>query len=345
MAPPVEFIPSRHLPEWMAEQRVSLAFTTYQIGKIFFLGVQPSGQLSIFERTLDRCMGLFAAGDELHVATKWQIWHLRNVLGAGEERDGYDALYLPQASLVTGDLDVHDMVVGDDGRLRFANTLFNCVATSDPHYSFTPIWIPPFISKLANEDRCHLNGLALRGGSLRYVSLVGESDVVDGWRDQRVGGGSVYDVASNEAVVTGLSMPHSPRWHSGKLWLLNSGTGELSFADLESGRFEALAFAPGYLRGLAFAGDHAVVGLSRPREGATFSGLPLDGELERRGAEARCGLQIIDTRTGDCVHWLRINGLVEEIYDVAVLPGVRRPMMIGFRNYEIERTVSIGPPG
>jgi uncharacterized protein (TIGR03032 family) len=111
-------------------------------------------------------------------------------------------------------------------------------------------------------------------------------------------------------------MPHSPRLYRDRLWLLDSGNGTFGYADIERGRFEPVAFCPGYARGLAFIGDFAVVGLSRPRQNKTFAGLKLDEQLKAKQAEARCGLQVIDLRSGDAVHWLRITGAIEELYDV-----------------------------
>jgi uncharacterized protein (TIGR03032 family) len=169
--------------------------------------------------------------------------------------------------------------------------------------------------------------------------------VVDAWRDRRRGGGLVIDVHSNDTVAAGLSMPHSPRVHRGKLYLHDSGAGYFGAIDPTTGTFERIAFCPGYLRGLAFAGDYALVGLSRPRHDKTFSGLPLDDELAKRGADARCGLHVIDLRSGDVAHWLRLEGMVSELYDVAVLPGVVRPMALGFKSDEIQRTLAVGDAG
>jgi uncharacterized protein (TIGR03032 family) len=138
-------------------------------------------------------------------------------------------------------------------------------------------------------------------------------------------------------------MPHSPRWHEGRLWLIDSGAGWLGWADLKAGRFERVAFLPGYGRGLQFIGRFAVVGLSKPRGNKTFAGLPLEGELQRRDVEPRCGLWIVDLNTGDAVHWLRIEGVVEELYDVAVVTSVRRPALIGLKADEIRRVIRIGP--
>jgi uncharacterized protein (TIGR03032 family) len=340
-APALELSTSRQFLAWMAEQKLSLALTTYQIGKLFLLGLKPDDTLSVFERTFNRCMGLCTTTNGLYMSSLYQVWRFENVTQPGQQHDGFDRLYVPHTGTTTGDLDAHDMAVDAQGQLVFVNTLFGCLATLSPTQSFKPLWKPPFISKLAAEDRCHLNGLAMRDGRAAYVTLVGPSDVADGWRDHRAGGGQVLDVQSNETVATGLSMPHSPRWHDGKLWVLNSGTGYFGHVDLDTGRFNEVAFCPGYMRGLSFHGHFALVGMSKPRHNKTFSGLALDENLKKRQAEPRCGVQVIDLRTGDTVHWLRMEGLVEELYDVVALPGVRRPMALGFKTDEIRRVISV----
>lgn len=340
-APVLEMSTSRQMLSWLAEQKLSIAFTTYQVGKLYFIGLKPDNGLSVFERSFNRCMGLCTTQNGLYMSSLYQVWRFENVFEAGQQQDGFDRLYVPQMGYTTGDLDIHDMAVDSDGRLVFVNTLFGCLAALSETHSFKPIWQPFFISKLAAEDRCHLNGLALRDGQPAYVTAVGQCDVADGWREHRAGGGIVIDVQRNEIVCGGLSMPHSPRWHNGKLWLLNSGTGDFGYVDLASGRFEPLCFCPGYMRGLSFHGDFALVGLSKPRENKTFSGLALDDHLKSRNAEARCGIQVIDLRSGDIVHWLRIEGVVEELYDVVTLPRVRRPMALGFKTDEIRRVLSI----
>lgn len=335
---------SRHFPQWLAGTGGSLAFTTYQAGKIFFLGTSPDGRLSVFERTFARAMGLAASADgrSLALATHYQIHRFDNVLPPGEaDAQGFDAVYAPHAAWVTGDLDVHDVGFAADGRPVFVNTLFGCIAAVSDGHSFRPLWQPPFVSRLAAEDRCHLNGMAMADGQPRYATAVSRSDTADGWRDRRADGGVVIDVASGEIVCEGLSMPHSPRLHGGRLWLLNSGTGEFGHVDPAAGRFEPVAFCPGYARGLAFVGNHAIVGLSLARENRTFSGLALDAALAARDTAPRCGLAVIDLASGDMAHWVRLEGVVRELYDVVALPGVRRPSAIGFRTGEIQHVISI----
>ena len=335
---------SRHFAQWLASTGGAIAFTTYQAGKLFLLGTKADGRLAVFERTFARAMGLTveAAGRTLLLATQYSIQRFDNVLPSGQaNEEGFDAVFAPHAGWVTGDLDVHDLATGLDGRPLFINTLFSCIATVSDGHSFRPVWKPPFISKLAAEDRCHLNGLAVESGRPRYVTAVARSDVADGWRDRRADGGILIHVDSGEIVVDRLSMPHSPRLHGGKLWLLNSGTGELGFVDAAKGRFEPSAFCPGYARGLAFAASHAVVGLSLARDNRTFGGLQLETALDRRATLARCGLAIINLDSGDMTAWVRIEGVVRELYDVAFIPGVRRPSAIGFKTNEVKFVISI----
>ena len=338
----LEIMCSRSFNSWLGEQKISLAFTTYQAGKIFLIGLQPDGRLSVFERTFNRSMGLWANSQTLWMSSLYQLWRFENTLTEREVYQGYDRLYIPQIGYTTGDLDVHDLALDREGKIIFVNTLFSCLATVSPQHSFIPLWQPAFISKLAAEDRCHLNGLAMENGHPRYVTAVGQTDVADGWRDRRKDGGCIIDVNSKEVIVSDLSMPHSPRIHKNRLWVLNSGTGYLGTVDLNSHKFEPLTFCPGYLRGLAFSNNFAIVSLSKPRGNNTFSGLPLDDNLRKKNAEGRCGLMVIDINTGDIVHWLNITGIVRELYDVAVLAGVQRPMALGFKSEEIHRSISIG---
>ena len=331
---------------------MSIAFTTYQSGKLFLLGHREDGQLSVFERTFERCMGLCVSPDAqtLWMATLHQLWRFENALPPGAATPGgHDALYVPQLAYTTGDVDAHDVALGHcapanghERRPLFVNTLFSCVAAASETHSFRPVWRPPFISRLAAEDRCHLNGLALdAGGALRYVTAVSSTDVHDGWREHRRDGGVILDVRSNETVAQGLSMPHSPRLVEDRLYVLNSGGGEFGSVDVANGKFEPICFCPGYARGLSMHGPFAVIGLSTCRENRTFSGLPLDDVMAAKGVTPRCGLQVVDLRTGDVVHSVTIEGVVRELYDVAVLPGVLRPSALGFKTDEIRRTITI----
>ena len=368
-------IGSRYFLDWLRAQKCSLACTTYQTGKLFLIGLKSASgadlpitesdmALSVFERTYNHCMGMCASPDgrTIWLSSRYQIWRLEQVPanivpyrpagGAATEEEnanqvprwtgrGYDFAYIPRVGYTTGHIDVHDMAVDADGRLIFVNTMFGCLATFSQRANFKSLWRPPFLSALVPEDRCHLNGLAMRDGQPAFVTVFSRSDVADGWRDRRHDGGCVLDVATGEAVCTGLSMPHSPRWYRGRLWVLNSGTGEFGQVDLATGRFEPIAFCPGYLRGLTFLGDYAIATLSKPRH-VSFNDLVLSDRLSEKDAAPQCGLQIIDLRNGSISEWLRFDGtLVTELYDSIVLPDVRQPMAVGFKTNEIERLMIV----
>ncbi|WP_413161085.1 TIGR03032 family protein [Capilliphycus salinus ALCB114379] len=333
---------SSHFTDWLQEKQISLAFTTYQTSRLLLIGVNQNGGISGFERLFDRAMGLYTTPEQLYMSSKYQLWQFNNVLKPGQFYNGYDHLYIPRIGYTTGDLDIHDIAIDKSNRIIFVSTLLNCLATVSLENSCTPLWKPPFISKIINQDCCHLNGLAMVDGEPGYVTAVSQVDYVDGWREQRQNGGCVIDVKSNEIILTGLSMPHSPRFYQEKLWVLNSGRGYFGYIDLERGKFEPITFCPGYLRGLAFWENWAIVGLSKPREG-TFSGLELDDNLDKNHVKPCCGLMVIDLKTGKIINWLRLEGIITELYDVQILSGVQRPMALGFQTDEISRLLTLDP--
>ncbi len=331
---------SRGLAGWLAQHRLSLAITSYQTGRIYLVGSDQQGRVSFFERIFERAMGVVGNAQRIYLGGLYQLWRFENVLRPNEVIHGqFDKCYVPRNAQTIGDLDIHELGIRKDGRVVFVNTKYSCLAELSPTHSFKAIWKPKFISKLAPEDRCHLNGLAMVEGEPKYVTAVCKSDSVDGWRERRRDGGVVIDVQTDEIVCEGLSMPHSPRWHNGKLWLLNAGTGQLGWVDFERKAFVPHAFVPGFARGLSIIGNVAAVGLSKPRN-QRFEGLQLDDELKQRDAEPWCGVQIISLANGDVLNWIRFDGDMGEIFDISFLPNVKHPMMIGLRTTEIRDLIT-----
>ena len=345
-APPYSVHASPGFAAWLHKAGVSLALTTYQIGKVFLIGAESENALSVSERSFERCLGIAPDGaDGFVLAGLNAIWRFGNVVPPGRDLDGHDAVYVPQAAWFTGDVFAHDVGVTPSGRPVFVNTLFSCLAAADERTSFRSLWSPPFVTALAPQDRCHLNGLAMdEGGMPRFASAAAETDTPGAWRESRVGKGVVLDIATNAVVCRGLTMPHSPRLHDGRLYVLNAGTGELGLVDTAAGRFHALAFLPGFARGLALHGGHALVGLSLPRANQVFAGLPLDDRLKAERLEPQCALAVVELASGRTLHWLRLGGVVRELYDVALLPMARRPMLVGLQQAgPINRLISRGP--
>jgi uncharacterized protein (TIGR03032 family) len=334
---PVEFhyAQSEGFVAVLHQLRASLLVSTYQANKLLAVRADGNG-LSTLVRTFDRPMGLTVDGDRLALGTRNSIWFFRNapdIASRVEPAGRHDACFLPRSCHVTGDIGVHEMAwVGDD--LWIVNTRFSCLCTLDADYSFVPRWRPPFVTTLAAEDRCHLNGLALVEGRPKYVTALGESDTAGGWRANKPHGGCLMDVSSGEVMVRGLSMPHSPRWYDGRLWLLESGTGRLLLVDLAAARGQAVAELPGFTRGLAFAGPYAFIGLSKIRETSAMDGVPL---AQRRHA-LKCGVGVVDLRTGQVIALLEFQTAVEEIFDVRLLAGLVFPEIVGFQKEAVQHT-------
>jgi len=334
---------SRGFGGWLQRNRCSLGFTSYQTGQLFLVGCLPGGQVSFHQQNYVRAMGLHATPQRLYVGSLFQIWRLENVLAPHERANGnFDRLYVPRNAQTTGDIDVHELSVDKAGRVIFVNTKFSCLATMSLTHGFKPLWKPPFISRLAAEDRCHLNGLAMQDGAPAYVTAVSRSDMINGWRDRRHEGGVLIDVRDDRIVTDQLSMPHSPRATPEGIYLLDSGRGMLARVDPRTGGKEDLAFCPGFLRGLALHKGFAIATVSLPRDGA-FSGLALQDELKRRDGEPWCGVCIVDLRSGDLVEWIRLDGAIKELFDVAVIADTICPMALGIASPDIQSLISYEP--
>lgn len=333
-APKVEYSLSGRMIARLAEMKAALAITSYQSGLLYMLGSDPSGRAQLHQSAIPKPMGLCEPEPGRLVMTgQAQIFEFQDILAEGQRINHvYDRCFMPRTAHLTGQLDAHDVGVMADGRIVFVNTRHNCLATVSRRDSFDVHWSPSFITDIVDEDRCHLNGMAMRDGAPAFVTAVSRSNTIDGWRDRRADGGVVIDVASGAMVCEGLSMPHSPRWHDGQLWVLNSGTGEIGRVHLPTGnrsmgRFEPVAFCPGFVRGLSIVGNLAFVGLSKPRY-KRFEGLALDQKLRDNDSEAWCGVQVIDLASGTCLDWFRIDGDIGELYDVQVITGAVCPMTV-----------------
>lgn len=347
-----QLTPSPGLAEWLAASGGSLAFSTYQTGRLFFLGSHPDRTLYAQERVVGTAMGLAIDGEKLWIGNREQIWRFANTGADQINGQAYDAIYMPRKGYMVGNSNTHDVLadVSFQGRhydFLYANTQFSCIAAPDEHYTFRPVWVPDFISLLAPEDRCHLNGICARDGELAYATICGRFDSRLGWKETKSHGGFVIDVRSNEVVCEGLSMPHSPRWHEGRLWLINSGEAQLGYVDFASKRFVPVVLCQGFARGIAFIGDYAVVALSRlrPNKNGLVGQINLAERLESQGFYQRCGLLVFNLKNGQLAHWLSIEGQVTELYDVAFLPGIRRPYTPGFREPEQHQWRMQLPPG
>ncbi len=339
-APAFKYIHSANLPDLLEHLNITVMATTFQAGRVLsFSG--HGGRCSLLMRAFTHPMGLALAPDRMALVCGNQVVHLVNQTDLVDQegrRPDYDAYFVPRRMHVTGDIAGHEAAWGvnpDAGSgagedllrsLWVVNTRFSCLATLDQDWSFVPRWRPSFITKLAAEDRCHLNGMAMEGGRPRYVTMLAPTDTAQGWRDRKIDGGCVIDVRNDEIVAQEMAMPHSPRLYRGRLWVLESGRAELQYVDPETGRRHTVTRLPGYVRGLAFHDRFAFVGLSKAREKRMFGGLP----IEERKMELQCGIQVVDLDSGKVAAFIQFEAGCEELFDVQVLPNARRANIIGF---------------
>ncbi len=325
--PPLRSVHSTNFGPMLGELGLSVLVTTYQAGKLVVLRRNDEGTLNTHFRTFPKPMGLAVDGDRLAIGTLLEVWEFHNLPAVAcqlEPAGSHDACFLPRCAHVTGDVQIHEMAwVGEE--LWFVNTRFSCLCTRGMPYSFVPRWRPSFVTELAPDDRCHLNGFGLRDGKVRYVTALGETDTPGGWRANNKDGGVLIDLEANDVIARGLSMPHSPRWHAGQLWVLHSGTGGLGTIDPATGKYHEVATLPGFTRGLDFVGPLAFVGLSQVRDSAVFSGLPI---TERPLEERCCGVWVVNIQTGQVVALVKFEDAVQEIFALQVLRGRRKPDLL-----------------
>lgn len=322
---PFEAHPDPGFNHWLAQSRSTLAVSTYQAGMLAFFSWNGAA-VSVLLRRFEKVMGLDWDGTRLVLATRHALLVYANSRALAHrfrEPGRYDALYLPRVSYPHPDLHIHDVAFGPDG-IWMVNTRFNCLAHPSDQHTFEPVWRPRFITDLVPEDRCHLNGLAVSEGRPVYVSALAETNTAGGWREHKQAGGILIDYASGEIVVRGLAMPHSPRLHQGSLYVLNSGAGELLRVDPQRGSTDVVTKLDGYLRGLTLAGSYALVGLCQARETQIFGGMPVEIAHDR----LKCGLAVIDLRSGQRVGLLEITSGCTELFDIRLLAGQLRPAIV-----------------
>ena len=324
--PPFSCQYSPNLPELMMQMGCTVAITTYQAGKVILISPKDENHLVQLPRTFNKAMGLALDGDKLGVATKSEVIVLKNdarlAPGYPKSPNKYDAMFMPRATYYTGQVDIHDIDWGDDG-LWGINTSFSCLCLIDEEHSFLPKWQPHFITDLKSEDRCHLNGLAMENGKPKFVSALGTGNTHQSWRENIVKGGVIMDVESNEVVVSGLPMPHSPRIYDGKLYMVTSASGDLVVADTDKGTFESIINLKGFVRGMAKYGDYLFIGLSKLRQNSsTFN------KLDIAKFANQSGFDVIHLPTGARVAQLRYLASVDEIYDIQILPNMTRPGIV-----------------
>lgn len=299
------------------QAKSSLLVSTYQAGQLVIVRAQEKSVNTHF-LAMSRPMGIATKPNEFSLGGNSTISVFRNLPAVGSKTGqgkGTDACFLNRRTYQTGAIDIHEMGYDSNNTLWFVNTKMSCLCTLHDDFSFVPQWKPPFISTYDLTDRCHLNGLGFRDGKPRYVSMLGAYDTAGGWRQNKVSGGQIMDIQTNEVIVDGLCMPHSPRWYQDKLYFLSSGAGQLMSKELGK-PVKIIAELPGFARGMDFIEHYALIGLSQIRESSTFAGLPLTKKVDER----QSGVWVVNLNTGETVAFLKFTGNVQEVFDIKVVP-------------------------
>jgi uncharacterized protein (TIGR03032 family) len=335
---PVRCRASQPFLDWLHAANGSLVVTVYQAGLILFFSTDGQ-QLFVMARQFRKVMGVAVQGRRMALATFQDVVYLADAKdlakGYSDQPGTYDALYLPRATYHTGNLQTHEIAFGTE-TLWVVNTRFSCLSILSKDCNFVPAWKPKFITLLAPEDRCHLNGLTLVDGKPKFVTALGETDTPRGWHPNKAEGGIIIDVPSNEVVCRGLCMPHSPRWHRNQLWVCNSGKGEVLTIDPTTGKSTTVCRIPAYLRGFTRVGNHAILGMSQIREKHIFGNLPIQTQQER----LMSGVCVVDLQAGKLAGTLEFTAGCREVFDVQFLPGVRRPMILSLEQIATRQAFS-----
>ncbi len=331
--PPFAYTTSPELPEILEQLDCSLVISTYQAGKLLFIA-SDGESISLLPRNLDQPMGLALNGNQLAVACMHDSYVLVHDPRMAADYphnppNTYDTLFMPQSHYYSGTTHLHDIGWHSDGSLVAVNTLFSCLCRIGGEHSFEPIWQPDFITELRPEDRCHLNGMAMLDGQPKYVTAFGATNQKEAWRESKYQSGIIIDVESRKIIAENLPMPHTPRIftdQNGKpqLYVLFSATGELACVDVNSGKYTIIKKFDGYVRGMDKIGDYLFVCLSKIRNSHTFK----DSDYAQR-RDYQAGFEMIHLPTGATISHLKFHRSCDEIYDICILPGLRRPGMVG----------------
>ncbi len=314
------------VPGILRRLHCTIAISTYQAGKVIFVSANQPEKLIQIARTFEGAMGIATQNNKLAVACKNETVVLANTPAMAktypQKLNIYDAIFLPRATYYTGQTALHDMnFLGND--LIAINTLFSSISKINADFSFIPVWQPPFISLLTPDDRCHLNGMAIENDATQYVTALGMTNTPHGWRKNKLNGGVLINVPTNEIILKDLAMPHSPRIYDGKLYLLLSAAGELIEVDTNNKTYKTLKKFNLFVRGMAKYGDYLFIGHSKLRHNtSTFKDLPIAKKSQQ------AGIIIFHLPTVSIVGNIIYENSVDEIYDVKIIPGTSRPNIL-----------------
>ena len=326
------------LPEFFLEQKSSIILSTYQAARVIVIGSVDGEELFQVPVSIKKPMGIAIEKSKLAIAGLDELIFYSNnenvtdTLKLNEKK--FDNIFVQRASYNTSTIDIHDIHFGD-GVLWGVNSLFSCLCTFDINYNFRPKWKPLFIDALAPEDRCHLNGMAFKDNLPRFVTALSQTNEKEGWRKDKMSSGVLLEVPSGNVVLSGLAMPHSPRFVKDDLYVLESGTGKLLLVDTTNGSSEVVYNFGCFVRGMSSLNNFLVIGKSKIRNGSKDF-----GDLEVRENSTNAGIIIFDLVNRKIVGEINYETTVEEIFDVQVMEGMVKPLILGDKSEKYKQVIT-----
>lgn len=313
--------------ELLRSVRSSLLISLKQARTLMVVGTSDN-QLDVSFKEMDEPMGIAASIRGIAISSRRHVHTFVPVPVPEPNASRFDVCFVPRISFDTGDLQARDIAWGRDG-LWLASTRFSCLSTLHEDYHFVPRWRPPFLSKLSGDYQCGLSGIGMEQGIPRFATCYSSSANPWGWKAEVEKGGRLSDIANSNTLCDALSVPHTPRVHGGRLWVLDSGNGSLGYVDLKRGKFEPITTFPGFPCGLTFAGPLALVGYSTLSPDSDFR----ETSVARQGKASSTGVAIVQWESGEILATLKLQGIDRELFSIDVLEGSNNPMFLGSKSY------------
>ncbi|WP_320033518.1 TIGR03032 family protein [Halarcobacter sp.] len=314
------------------ELNSTLVISTYQAEKVIFLSAQSSNQLIQLPRTFTSPMGLAYDRNKLAIATKTNIITLSSIEKQVllKKQNKYDAYFIPTASFYTGYSHLHDIAFGKD-KLFAVNTNFSIVGTVNIDFNFTPYWKPNFIKNINGGDQCHLNGLAMENGEPGYVTAFSTTDEPKGWKNTDFKQGVLINVKTNKIVQKNLNIPHSPRFYKNKIYFLESAKSKLNEYNPMTGETTTVIELNGFARGMDIIEDIAFIGISKIRPSSSIF-----NNLKYENNDYYAGVVAVNLQTKKIVGKIEYLNDVNEIYDIKILPNIKKANIIGLNDEQFD---------
>jgi uncharacterized protein (TIGR03032 family) len=316
--------------EFLKIFQISLVITSYDCQRlIVFRNV--SDNIDTLLVPVARPRGLAIHDNKLTVATYAEIlnyYRYDQLSELGHAELQADSVFLPRNSHITGEINVHDLAWGEGG-LWMVNSRFSCICTLQPDLSFKPQWWPKFLKGPTGDGAGHLNCMAMKGGKPAYATCFGAFAKGRSWRDESdLETGLLINVQTDEVVLEGLCMPHSPKLYKDKVYLCNSGHGTVICYDPQTKTTETVLEIQGFTRALTFYQDYMIVCSSKFRQSERAASLPVALKYQ----ESHAGVYIVDMSTMSIVAFCRFDGDVSQLYDVAVIERSVQPEILGLQD-------------